>query len=140
MAKMVRAADFGKNFDDYYKDGQQDILGIFQVETEGVLHHLDEVASIDGVDVLFIGPADLSAALGVLGQFEHPRFTDAIRLTAQAAEKAGKTVGVLLYGPEQFQMYHALGFRLIACGADSAFVATGAREMAGRLNDLRSKS
>lgn len=140
VARMVRAAGFGGDFDDYRERGQKNILGVIQVETEECLNHLDEVAAIDGVDVLFIGPADLSMALGIFGQFDHPRFVDALHRTAEAAGKAGKATGVFLYSPDQFQAYRALGFRLIACGADSAFVQTEARAMVSRLNELRRMS
>jgi len=127
VAKMVRASGFGKDFDRYCRESQEKILGVIQIETEECLKHLDEIAAIEGVDVLFVGPADLSLALGVPGRLEHPRFASAARLTAEAAGRAGKAAGVLLYGPEQLEAYRALGFRFIACGADSAFVATGAR-------------
>ncbi len=140
VARMVRATSFGEDFDDYCQHAQKDILGVIQVETEECLNHLDELAAIEGVDVLFIGPADLSMALGISGQFDHPRFVDALHRTAEAARESGKATGVLLYGPDQFEAYRALGFRLIACGADSAFVKTGAREIVNTLNELRGMS
>jgi len=60
VAKMVRATGFGRNFPDYYKTSKENILGIVQIETVEALNHLDAIASLDGIDVLFIGPADLS--------------------------------------------------------------------------------
>jgi len=129
VARMVRASGFGRDFDRYCRETQEKILGVIQVETEECLKHLDEITAIDGADVLFVGPADLSMALGIPGQFDHPRYVEAVRLTAAAAGRSGKAAGVLLYSPEQLQAYHALGFRLIACGADSAFIATGAQRM-----------
>jgi 4-hydroxy-2-oxoheptanedioate aldolase len=133
IAKMIRATEFGKKFPEYYKESRDTILGIVQVETMEVLSHLDEIAAMPGIDVLFIGPSDLSMALGVFGQFDHPVYKDALKATVNAARKAGKAVGILIHNPDDLKRYHEMGIRLIACGADGAFVANGARDMAGRL-------
>jgi 4-hydroxy-2-oxoheptanedioate aldolase len=137
IAKMIRANSFSGNFTNYYDQAKENTLGIVQVETAEILHHLDAVAAIPGIDVLFIGPSDLSMALGIFGQFDHPLFKDALKATVNAAQKAGKTVGTLLSRPEDFATYHDMGIRMIACGADSGFVAEGARNMAGRLKAAR---
>ncbi len=139
VAKMVRATGFGKDFD-AYKDGADDnILGVLQIETVEALDHLDAIASLDGVDVLFIGPADLSMALGIFGQFDHPTFKDALKATVNAAQQAGKATGILLFNPDDYPTYHDMGIRMIACGADATFVANGARSMADKLNSMKDK-
>lgn len=137
VAKMVRASSFGRNFPDYYKGSPDTILGIVQIETAEVLNHLDEVAAIPGIDVLFIGPSDLSMELGVFGQFDHPKFKNALQATVSAADKSGKAVGILLANPDDFARYRDLGIRFIACGADASFVAQGAKTMADKLNAAR---
>lgn len=140
VAKMVRASQFAQNFPTYYETAHDTILGVVQIETVEVLSHLDEVAGIDGVDVLFIGPADLSMELGIFGQFDHPKFKEALLETVNAARKAGKATGILFFNPEEYQRYQSMGIQLIACGADATFVAEGARQLAKRLNDLRPQS
>ena len=87
---------------------------------------------------MFIGPADLSMELGIFGQFNHPRFTEAVKATVDAAQKAGKATGILFFNPDDYQRYHDLGIRLIACGADATFVADGARNLAKKLDSFRS--
>ncbi|GHB88217.1 HpcH/HpaI aldolase family protein [Persicitalea jodogahamensis] len=139
VAKMVRATQFAQNFDSYYQNSRENLLGVVQIETAEVLNHLDEVANIDGVDVLFIGPADLSMELGIFGQFDHPMFKEAVQNTIAAAQKAGKATGILFFNPEEYHNYHQLGIRLIACGADATFVANGARAMAQKLAEMRGK-
>jgi 4-hydroxy-2-oxoheptanedioate aldolase len=139
VAKMVRATQFGLNFNDYYAKSREQILGIVQIETTEVLNHLDEVAAIDGVDVLFIGPADLSMELGIFGQFDHPTFVDALNKIVAAAKKANKAVGILFFNPDDYQRYHDLGIRFLACGADATFVAEGARTMAGKMSKFRNQ-
>jgi len=137
VAKMVRATGFGKNFADYYAGSNDNILGVVQIETPEALNHLDEIASIDGVDVLFIGPADLTMSMGIFGQFDHPLFTDAVTATVTAAKKAGKAAGILIFNPDEYSRYHQMGVRMIACGADATFVAEGSRTMAAKLSSIR---
>ncbi len=137
VAKMVRATAFGRDFDDYYANAQENILGIVQIETAEALKHLDEIASTDGVDVLFIGPADLTMDMGIFGQFKNPIFVSAVENIVKAAQKAGKAVGILFFNPDDYKTYHDMGIRFIACGADATFVADGARNMAKKLNDSK---
>jgi len=137
VARMVRAANFGSDFSEYYAGQKNNLVCIVQIETEEILKSLDSVAAIDEIDVLFIGPMDLSIALGVFGQPDHPRFVDALKATADAALKEGKAAGILLQKPEEFKRYYELGFRFIACGSDSSFVQHGACKMVDRLNELK---
>ena len=137
VAKMVRASGFGKNFAEYYSNANENIVGVVQIETPEALRHLDEIAAIDGVDVLFIGPADLTMSLGIFGQFDHLLFTDAVKATVAAAQKAGKAAGILIFNPDEYTRYYELGIRMIACGADATFVAEGSRNMAGKLQSLK---
>lgn len=137
IAKMVRASGYGQSFPDYYKNTKEDILGIVQIETTEALHHLDAVAALDGIDVLFIGPSDLSMALGIFGQLDHPLFREALKATVSAAQKAGKAVGILLQNPNDLQLYQEMGIRMIACGSDGGFVSRGARDMADKLRAAR---
>jgi 4-hydroxy-2-oxoheptanedioate aldolase len=139
VAKMVRATQFAQNFNDYYQKSRDQILGVVQIETIEVLSHLDEVAAIEGVDVLFIGPADLSMELGIFGQFDHPTFVEALNKIVAAAKKANKAVGILFFNPDDYQRYHDLGIRFLACGADATFVAEGARTMAGKMSKSRNQ-
>jgi 4-hydroxy-2-oxoheptanedioate aldolase len=137
VAKMVRATQFAQNFDSYYATSRETILGIVQIETLKSLKHLDAIAAVEGVDVLFIGPADLSMAMGIFGQFDHPTFVTAVNNIVQAAEKVGKATGILLFNPDDYDKYRKLGIRFIACGADATFVTNGAKTMAAKLNVSR---
>jgi 4-hydroxy-2-oxoheptanedioate aldolase len=138
VAKMVRATNFGQDFDAYYQQARESILGVVQIETVDALDHLDEIAGTEGVDVLFIGPADLTMAMGIFGQFSHPRFNEALHAITAAAQRAGKATGILFFNPDDYLRYHDLGIRLLACGADATFVADGARNLAAKLNNFKS--
>jgi len=137
VAFMVRATNFGENFNAYLENYKDNLVGVVQIESKKILKNLDTIATIDGIDVLFVGPSDLSMALGIFGQLDHPLYLDALKMTVTAVEKAGKAAGVLLRSPDEFQKYFDLGFRFIACGADATFVKTGARQMIETLNAMK---
>lgn len=137
MAKMVRATGFGVNADSYRHNLDQRLLGVIQIETLPALAEVDAIAATSGVDVLFVGPSDLSLAMGIFGQIGHDDYQKAIRAVADAAKKHRKTAGVLLQDIKEYDMYHALGYRFLACGADGAFVAKGASDLVKLLNDKR---
>jgi len=134
---MVPTTQYGPNFTAYQQTADDTILGIIQVETEEVLNHLDEIARLDGVDVLFVGPADLSMSLGIFRQYDHPRFQEALKATVDAARKAGKVAGIILFDPDDYPTYREMGIRLIASGSDGDFVADGARKMVSKLDQFR---
>ena len=132
---MVRASGFGQNFDSYYAYQKKNITGIIQIETKEILECLDEVASTEGTDVLFVGPMDLSMALGIFGQFDHPLFVEALEKTAAAAKKAGKTCGILLPTPDRLPGWYEIGYRFFTGGGDLGFIDSGARNMLKILNE-----
>ena len=140
FAKLVRATDYGSNFENYHKFAENDLLGIIQIETIESLNHLDEIATMKGVDVLFLGPADLSLSLGIFGQWDHADFIAAVTAISAAAHKAGKVSGVLFLDPAQYDFYYQHGYRFLACGSDMTFLRQGAHAMADQLDDQRNKN
>jgi 4-hydroxy-2-oxoheptanedioate aldolase len=138
VAKMVRATQFGENFESYFESAKENLLGIIQIETRESLKCLDQIAAIKGVDVLFLGPADLSMALGVFGQWDHPDFVNAVKAIGAAARNAGKAAGVLFFDLDQYDFYYQHGFRFLASCADMNFVRSGAHQMVKNLNQQRS--
>ena len=139
LAKMVRATQYSKDFDGYVEFAKDGLLGIIQIETKESLNHLDEIAALEGVDVLFVGPSDLSLALGIFGQWEHPKFVEAVEATGKAALKAGKAAGVLFFDLDQYDFYYQNGFRFLASGSDMTFLSNGAHDIARSLAERRAK-
>ncbi len=139
MAKMVRATGFGKNSDSYINSLDKNVIGVIQIETINSIEQLDAIAAIEGVDVLFVGPSDLTLALGIFGQLDHHLYQRAIKDVADAAKRHNKTAGVLLLDSKEYDMYFQLGYRFLACGADGSFVAKGAEEMVKQLAAYRAK-
>lgn len=102
-----------------------DIVGIVQIESPSALEAADAFAATDGVDVLFVGPADLSHSLGIPGQFANPTYQEALRRVVAACRAHGKAPGILLYDPAAFKPHLDLGFTFIGIGADISFVNDG---------------
>lgn len=96
-----------------------------QVETAGGLEEVEEIAAIDGVDLLFIGPSDLSQALGVTGEFTHPRCLDAIDRIAAACRASGKHWGAVTPTPSYASLLLGKGCTLISPTSDVKLVAAG---------------
>lgn len=104
-----------------------DIVGIVQIESPGAVAAADAIAATDGVDVLFVGPADLSHSLGVPGQFADERYQAGLRTVVDACRAHGKAAGILLYDPATFAPHLELGFTFVGIGADISFVNDGVR-------------
>lgn len=125
VSKFNRAAGFGQEFDEYYAHSHERLVTMAQIETPESLAHLDAIASVDGVDVLFIGPLDLTTNMGIQGQFDHPLFVEARRAVAIAARKAGKAAGILATAAPQIPVLREEGFSVMAFGSDGGSVAGG---------------
>jgi 2-keto-3-deoxy-L-rhamnonate aldolase RhmA len=103
------------------------ILGIIQIESPSAVDHAFEIAAIDGVDVLFVGPTDLSHSLGIPGRFDDPAYLAALERVVSVAEGAGKAAGILLRDAKALPRHRELGFRFIGLGSDGAFITDAAR-------------
>ena len=102
------------------------IVGIVQIESAGALEEADAIAATDGVDVLFVGPADLSHSLGVPGQFGNKTYLAALETVVEACRAHGKSPGILVYDVAVVPRLLELGFRFVGIGADGALVSAGA--------------
>jgi 2-keto-3-deoxy-L-rhamnonate aldolase RhmA len=105
------------------------IVGIVQIEAAGTVADSDAIAALDEVDVLFVGPADLSHSLGIPGQFDEPRFQDSLRAVVAACRAHGKGAGILIYDAAGLPPLLEMGFTFIGLGSEGSFVTSGARAM-----------
>ena len=133
----IRATGYSYSFDDYFERNHELLLTVIQIERTEALEEIDQIASVDGVDVLFIGPMDLSVSLGHPGDFQHPDQQEAYRKVIAAATKHGKSAGILLQSIEQIEPTVELGFKFIAIGSDSALVGSGMRELVSAFNQFK---
>ena len=135
MAKMIRATGFGRYANEYIANVEKNLVGVIQIETPNALQNIDAIAATAGVDVIFVGPNDLSLSLGIFGQINHPLYQQAIKDVAHAAKKYRKSSGVLLQDISEYEMYYQLGYRFLACGGDSGFVRKGAEDLVKTMNE-----
>jgi 2-keto-3-deoxy-L-rhamnonate aldolase RhmA len=117
MSGMSRASRFG-TVPHYLKTANQGIATIVQLETPAALAALEGIAAVDGVDALFIGPADLSGNLGHPGELSHPAVVQAMSNAVQRARDAGRPIGTLGGDPQQVAQYRAMGFDFVAVSSD----------------------
>lgn len=110
-------------------------VGIVQIETAGAMSDLDAIAAVPGADVLFVGPQDLSYALGVPRQFDAPVCQEAFDRVVAACQAHGKVAGILTNDRAGAEAYLARGFKFIAIGSDATLLAATVR---GALPDLGS--
>ena len=103
------------------------VLGVFQVESRVAVDAIEDLAAIDGVDVLFVGPADLSHDMGIPGQFTEPGFVATLDHVAAVARAHGKAAGMLVREAAEVGGYLARGFTFIGIGSDSGMIMTRAR-------------
>ena len=102
-----------------------------QIETAGAIAAVAEIAAIPDVDLLFVGPADLSQVLGVPGDFENPKCLDAIERIARACADAGKPWGIVPRGPEYAERMNGWGCRMFVLGFDIHAFHAGIRAVEG---------
>jgi len=130
VALRTRGADMGTlAHGDVARIVNERVVGIVQIESPGTVAEADEIAAIDGVDVLFVGPADLSHGLGVPGRFDDPTYLDALRTVVAGCDRHGKAAGILLYDTAVLPAHLELGFRFIGLGSEGSYVTVGAKAM-----------
>lgn len=117
---------------DYLTRADDQICLLVQIESRAGLTNLDEIAAVDGVDGLFIGPADLSASLGHLGQPGHPEVQAAIADAVRRIRAAGKAAGILQSAEAQARAALESGCTFVAVGVDTSLLAGAASALAGR--------
>ena len=94
------------------------LLLIAQIETEEGLRNIDEIAAVDGIDALWIGQFDLTTSLGIPGQFDHPKFTDATKRVVDACHKHKKAATLAVMNVDELCAGPANGFRMLVYAAD----------------------
>lgn len=126
-----RASGFGAD-PHYLATAHEDLCVIVQVESRAGLDNVAEIAAVDGVDGVFIGPGDLAAALGHLGNPGHPDVRSAIEGALPAIAAGGAFAGIFASGPQDGDRWLEQGVNLVAVGSDIALLASSARALAHR--------
>lgn len=125
VASSPRATGFGTDFDDYFAAANRNLLTVTQIETARAVQNAKQIAAVDGVDVLFVGPMDLSLSVGMPGRFEDPDYRAILAKVASIARDGGKAAGILLPSVQLLEMVYEMGYRFVAAGSDGGLVMQG---------------
>lgn len=128
VAGGTRATRFGR-IKDYAKRANDELCLLLQVETEQALENIEAICAIDGVDGVFIGPADLHASLGYTGETGNPAVVPMIEDAIRRIRKAGKAAGVLTAAEAEIQRYIEVGCLFTAVGSDIGILARGSEQL-----------
>ncbi len=129
VAGVTRASRFGR-IPNYHKRADEELCLLVQVETREGLDNLEKIAKVDGVDGVFIGPADLAAGLGHLGDIPHPEVQSAIEDAIRRIKACGKAPGILTPDEKQARRYMELGTLFTAVGIDLMILARESEKLA----------
>ncbi|HEX6955189.1 MAG TPA: aldolase/citrate lyase family protein, partial [Agromyces sp.] len=116
----------------YLADAAATISLTVQVESAAAVAAVDAILAVDGVDAIFVGPADLAASMGRLGEPSHPDVVAAVLTALRAARAGGKPAGVNAFVPEEAERYLEAGAAFVAVGADVAIMARASEALADR--------
>ena len=125
-----RATGFGR-YKDYVKRVHEELCVLVQVETRAAMDQLESIAAVEGVDGIFIGPNDLAADLGYLGNWQHPEVWKVMEAAAKRIRKMGKAPGILV-GEADGQRCLDMGYVFVAVGSDLGLLARGADSLAAK--------
>lgn len=131
FASASRATNFGR-IPGYWQSAHEEICVLVQVETAAALAEIEAIAAVPGVDGIFIGPGDLSASLGFLGQPSHPEVIAAIDDAMTRIHAAGKPSGFLTGDEKLARHYLDMGCQFVAVGADLVLLARAADGLCAR--------
>lgn len=123
-----RASGYGLEFEEYVANANGNVLTIAQIETEAGVENVDEIAAVEGIDALFVGPADLSGALGKFGEWDSATFTETVDRIVEAARDADTPVGTLAFDFDDIEPRLDQGFDFLIAGKDTTLLMDGVQE------------
>lgn len=126
---MARSANYGTvPLFDYLEQENRETLVSVHCENITGLQNLDAIAATPGVDIIFLGPFDMSQSMGIPGQVEHPRIYDAMEQVVAACKKHGKIAGTFCTTPQIARDRAKQGFQFLALGTDASLISTAFKE------------
>ena len=139
VAGLHRASRWG-NVRNYLKEADSEIMVTVQLETLGAIEKIEQIAAVDGLDGLFIGPADLSASMGLLGDMNNAKVQDLLERGARFCNKIGKPIGIVAGTPEMSRRYVDYGYDHVAVGVDMGMLVSRANEYLAAMREQKSKA
>jgi len=129
-----RASNYYRSFQDYFAEANEEIMVIVQIEHLKAVENIDTISSVDGLDAIYIGPADLTASMGLFGQYSDPKVVEAIDKVLLSCQKAGVPVGTHAFDVESVSQLITKGFQFITIGTDIGFLIQGCTQTLSQIN------
>lgn len=130
-------ADFGLNpIKNYLEEANANTFLVVQIEDMEAAEHIEEIAQLEAVDVIFVGPGDLSISIGEAGNLEHPCIEAVCDRVAKACKTYHKAAGVACGTRKRLEHYYNKGFRFLTAGSDYVIIKTGLENLKEELNEL----
>lgn len=131
----IRSSDYGflQPVSEYFRLANERNLVIVQCENVAALPHLDGICAVPGVDVVFVGPYDLSSSMGQIGKVDYASIRETVDLALAATARHGKIAGIFTKDVKEAAMYAEMGFRFIIVGTDIGCLGGGMRSIAKAL-------
>lgn len=129
LATAITRASRWTQIENYAAQAESQLCLIVQAETVKALDNLKAIADVDGVDSVFVGPSDLSASMGYLGQPNHPEVQAAIAQALRDIAASGKAPGTLAGSPEAVRTHTANGAKFLGIGSDTGLLVSGSRSL-----------
>lgn len=130
VMSLARMNNFGAANPSYFKEAGGQICNIVQIETLTAVENIEEIAAVDGVDALFIGPSDLSASMGYIGQGNHPEVMKKIGEAFKRIGATGKASGFLTANQDDAKWALTQGCNFVAVGSDMQMLTAASRAAA----------
>ncbi|WP_276302338.1 HpcH/HpaI aldolase family protein [Halorussus lipolyticus] len=121
-----RGNDYGRGLAEQVEEGGDHLVTVVQIETQQAVENVGEIAAVDGVDALLVGPADLSGSLGVFGEYESETFREAVESVLDSAHDADTPVGTLATSDDEIRLWADYGYDYQIVGVDAGYLASGA--------------
>ena len=128
---LARASRWNR-IPDYLARASETVSVTVQIESAAAVEAVEEILAVDGVDAVFLGPSDLAASMGLLGEQEHPKVRAAVEHCLEAAKAAGKPAGVNAFNEATAKGYLDAGATFVLVGADVAMLARGSEGLAAK--------
>ena len=125
------------SYEDIMRHYNEQTLVVLQVETQLALDRCDELASVEGVDVIMVGPGDLSISLGVPGEFEHPKLVAAVEKVIECCNRHNIWPSIQVRTPDLAQFWMEKGVKLVGCSNEAALLWSAVRQMTQGLQAAR---
>ena len=135
----TRACDYGLNFSVYFNSSNENLITIAQIESQKGIDNVFEIAKVDGIDIIFVGPMDLSTSINMPKRFEDEKFINILKKIADETKLANKVAGIQIPNINLLDKVRSLGYNFIAISSDISEIANSLKNVMCKANEIINK-